>query len=160
MPTAPRLYVDNGCFHVVARGNQKQQVFKKSDDYLKYLILLRKYKKQYEFKLYGYCLMSNHIHIVGQVEKAVNLSKFIQVTHRTYTAHFNNTYNKVGHLWQGRFKSNVIVKDQYFINCINYIECNPVRARIVSSPEEYLWSSYKERNMFDSGFTLLDPLVL
>ena len=102
--------------------------------------------------------MPNHIHILGQVTKATNLSKLIQVANRTYTAHFNNSYKKVGHLWQGRFKSKVIVKDQYLINCINYIECNPTRANIVSNPDEYMWSSYRERNMLSCNFMLLDPL--
>jgi len=160
MPATPRLYIDNGCFHIISRGNQKQQLFNKPIDYLKYLLLLKKYKKKYLFKVYGYCLMPNHVHIVGQIEKATNLSKLIQVVHKIYTTYFNNTYDKVGHLWQGRFKNKLMVKDLYFINCINYIECNPARAKIVSSPEEYIWSSYKERNMLDCQFKLLDPLSL
>jgi putative transposase len=160
MPATPRLYIDNGCYHIVARGNQKQKIFKKPDDYLRYLVLLKKYKRQYGFRLYGYCLMPNHIHIIGQIQIAVNISKCMHTIQRTYTSHFNNTYHKVGRLWQGRFKSNVVVKDQYFINCINYIECNPVRANIVSSPEQYMWSSYRERNLLECGFMLLDPLAL
>ncbi|MFA5069094.1 MAG: transposase [Candidatus Omnitrophota bacterium] len=160
MPGSPRVYINNGCYHIIARGNQKQQIFKQDGDYLKYLVLLKKYKKIYSFKMYGYCLMLNHIHILGQVANAPNLSKFIQVVNRTYTAHFNNSYNKVGHLWQGRFKSKIIVKDQYLINCVNYIECNSVRANLVSNPDEYMWSSYRERNMFKCNFNLLDPLIL
>jgi putative transposase len=62
-----------------------------------------------------------------------------------YTAYFNDEYTKVGHLWQGRFKNKVIAKDQYLIDCINYIELNPVRAEIVGAPYEYPWSSYRER---------------
>jgi putative transposase len=104
-------------------------------------------------------LIPNHIHLIGQIEKAVNVSKFIQVVNRTYTGYFNCIYDKVGHLWQGRFKSKIIVKDRYFINCINYIECNPVRANIALNPDEYIWSSYKERNMLDCAFALLDPWV-
>jgi len=160
MPGGPRVYIDNGCYHIISRGNQKQQIFKQEDDYLRYLVLLKKYKKRYSFKIYGFCLMPNHIHILGQVAKAANLSKFMQVTKRTYTAHFNNSYKKVGHLWQGRFKSKVIVKDQYLINCINYIEYNPVRANIVLNPDEYMWSSYRESNMLSCNFVLLDPLDL
>ena len=160
MPAAPRSYIDNGCFHIISRGNQKQRIFNKPDDYVKYLVLLKKYKKKCLFKVYGYCLMPNHIHVVGQIERATNLSKLIQIVHKTYTTYFNSTYNKVGHLWQGRFKNKVMVKDQYIINCINYIECNPVRAKIVASPEEYIWSSYRERSLLNCKFKLLDPLVL
>ena len=160
MTRVTRTNIDNACYHIYARGNQKQAVFINSDDYFKYLALLHKYKRRYSFKVYGYCLMPNHIHLLGQVEKAASLSKLIQATNRTYTGYFNYTYKKVGHLWQGRFKSKVIVKDQYFINCINYIECNPVRAGIVSRPDEYSWSSYNERNMLDYDFSLLTPLTL
>ena len=104
--------------------------------------------------------MPNHVHVVGQIKKATNLSKFMQVMNKTYTTYFNGKYKKVGHLWQGRFKSKVILKDRYFINCINYIECNPVRANITLNPDEYEWSSFRERNMLDYNFSLLDPLVL
>lgn len=160
MPTGPRLYVDNGCFHVIARGNRKQAIFRNAADYSKYIMLLKKYKRKYGFSLYGYCLMPNHIHIVGQIQKAVNLSKLMHAINKTYATYFNNSYDKVGHLWQGRFKSNLIVKDQYFINCVNYIESNPVRAKIVLGPEGYSWSSYRERNMIKSDFVVLDPIAL
>ena len=160
MPAGPRIYIDNGCFHIFARGNRKQKIFNRPDDYLTYLNLLKKYKKKYSFKLYGYCLMPNHIHIMGQIEKAINLSKLIQSLNRAYTACFNYRYNMVGHLWQGRFKSKIMIKDEYFINCINYIECNPVRARIVLSPDMYKYSSYNERNMLDCNIDLLDPIIL
>ncbi len=160
MPTAPRLYIDNGCFHIVSRGNQKQKIFHKPEDNLTYLVLLKKYKKKYSFSLYGYCLMPNHIHLVGQIQKAENLSKLIQVVHRTYTTYFNMAYIKVGHLWQGRFKNKLMVKDIYIVNCINYIECNPVRANIVSSPEKYIWSSYRERNLLSCKIKMLDPFTL
>ena len=153
-----RIYVDNGYFHIIVRGNQKQPVFKELEDYSLYIKLLKKYKRKYSFKLYGYCLMPNHVHIVGQAEKSVNLSKFMQALNRAYTGCFNKKYEKVGHLWQGRFKSRVMVNDEYFINCINYIECNPVRASIVTSPEQYRWSSYKERIYLDHYTTMLDPV--
>jgi putative transposase len=69
----------------------------------------------------------------------------MQVITQTYTFWFNKKYTKVGHLWQGRFKSMLINQDRYFIDCICYIEENPVRAGIVSSPKDYPWSSYKAR---------------
>jgi putative transposase len=160
MATKTRFFIDNGCVHIMARGNQRQTVFNKSEDYSTYLNLLIKYKKKYSFKIYGYCLMPNHIHIIGQVEKAIDLSKFMQSLSRAYTACFNHKYQKVGHLWQGRFKSKILIKDEYFINCINYIECNPVRAKITYSPDKYRYSSYNERNMLGSKTTILDPIML
>jgi putative transposase len=160
MSNRTRFFIDNGCFHIMSRGNQKQKIFNASDDYSIYLKLLLKYKKKYAFKLYGYCLMPNHIHIIGQVEKAITLSKFVQSLNRAYTACFNHKYKKVGHLWQGRFKSKVLMKDEYFISCINYVECNPVRAKIVLSPDKYEYSSYNERNMLNFKTKLLDPIIL
>jgi len=78
---------------------------------------------------------------------------------RGYTAYFNAKYDKVGHLWQGRFKSNPIVKGQYLINAATYIENNPVRAGIVNDPANYKWSSYKERCLLAER-NILDPLKM
>lgn len=158
MPNGPRLIIDGACYHLIIRGNQKQKVFISDDDYYLYLNKLKKYKKRFKFNLYGYCLIPNHIHLIGELNGGNNsLSKFMQGLNRSYTAYFNNTYEKVGHLWQGRFKSKVVTKDKYLIDCINYIELNPVRAGIVKAPHEYKWSSYSERNLF-KGFNMLDDL--
>ena len=142
-----RLVVDGACYHINTRGNQRQRVFKVVSDYEKYMAQLRRFKKKYKFKLHGYCLMPNHVHLVGETEQKENLAKFMHGLTRSYAIYFNGTYQKVGHLWQGRFKSKIIIKDIYLLNCINYIELNPVRAGIVASPEAYRWSSYMERNL-------------
>jgi len=104
--------------------------------------------------------MPNHIHLVGEPLDPQNLPKLMQGLQRSYTAYYNNKYEKVGHLWQGRFKMKVIVKDGYLIDCIAYIEQNPVRANLVNSPKEYEFSSYQERNWSDKDFNLLDKLLL
>lgn len=145
MPAGPRLLIDNACYHITTRGNQKQQVFFEEVDYRKYLSKIRKYKKKFKFLLYGFCLMPNHIHIIGEPEKPENMAKFMHALSRSYTAYFNLRYNKVGHLWQGRFNSKAIVKDGYLIDCIHYVELNPVRAGVVKTAGEYCWSSYQER---------------
>ena len=147
MTIKTRLVLDNGCYHITIRGNQRQKVFIREEDYEKYLEKLKKYKWKYAFRLYGYCLMPNHIHIIGEADKKENLAKFMQGINRAYTAYFNRTYRKVGHLWQGRFKSKIVIKDEYLLNTINYVELNPVRANIVRTPQEYRWSSYRERNL-------------
>jgi putative transposase len=145
MLSRTRLLIPNACYHIIARGNQKQKVFLDTEDYLKYLFSLRKYKKKFNIRFYGFCLMPNHIHIIVEPQTNPDLPKFMQSLSRAYTAHFNNRYNKVGHLWQNRYKSKVIVKDDYLIDCIHYVELNPVRAGIVRSAGEYCWSSYQER---------------
>ncbi len=159
MPNVPRVLVENACYHLNVRGNQKQRTFLVEKDFQEYLARLKTYKNKYDFKLYGYCLMPNHIHLLGQPKQAKDLSKFMQGINLSYTTYFNEKYTKVGHLWQGRFKSKVIVKDQYLLDCINYIELNPVRAGIVNTPSEYPWSSYRER-VLDSKSKMLDQFTL
>ncbi len=161
MPNGPRIIIENAIYHITVRGNQKQKIFIERSDFCEHMKRLRRYKKRYGFRLYGFCLMPNHIHIMGEVTKNENLAKFMQGLNRSYTAYFNKKYNKVGHLWQGRFNSKVVMKDKYVIDCINYIELNPVRANIVKSPCEYEWSSYAERALgVNENKKLLDRLIL
>lgn len=159
--TKTRLLINNACYHIFARGNQKQIVFKDKGDFNFYLFQLRRYKRKYSFLLYGYCLMPNHIHLIGEPINPKKLPRLMQCLHRSYTAYYNKKYNKVGHLWQNRFKAKVIVKDQYLIDCIAYIEQNPVRANLVNNPKEHKFSSYLERNLNDNeNFNLLDKLLI
>ena len=145
MAAGPRVLLDNVCYHIITRGNQKQKIFRDTPDYQEYLNRLRKYKKRYDFGLYAYCLMPNHIHMLGQIQDTSDLAHFMSSLLRSYTAYFNNKYDKVGHLWQGRFKTKIILKDRYLIDCINYIEANPVKTNISATLDEYSWSSYRER---------------
>jgi putative transposase len=104
--------------------------------------------------------MPNHIHLVGEPIIPEKLSKLMQCLQRSYTAYYNKKYDKVGHLWQGRFKSKLIVKDRYLIDCIAYVEQNPVRASLVRNLKEYEFSSYLERNLTDNnGLGLIDKLI-
>lgn len=145
MPRGARILLENVCYHIIARGNQKQQVFIGEEDYKRYLRLIERYKTKYHFRLYGYCLMPNHIHLILDPRKPRDLMKAMQGLNLSYSIWFNTKHDKVGHLWQDRFKSMVIEKDEYLIACINYIEANPVRGNITAGPLEYLWSSYKAR---------------
>ena len=161
MPSGPRLLVENACYHIITRGNQQQAVFVLARDYKKYISNLRKYTEKYHFLLYGFCLMPNHVHLIGEPAELKNLAKFMQCLNRSYTAYFNKHYQKVGHLWQGRFISKVIAKDQYLLDCIQYVEFNPVRANIVRTAVDYPWSSYKERLLTaETKDKLLDDLHL
>lgn len=161
MPTNSRLLLPDACYHIITRGNQRQQVFFDNQDYKKYLLILRKYKRKFDFLLYGFCLMPNHIHLIGEPRQSENMAKFMQALSRSYTAYFNKRYKKVGHLWQGRFKSKVIVKDNYLVDCIHYIELNPLRANMVKTTSEYRWSSHQERALGrNTGFGVLDQLEL
>ncbi|MFC1699883.1 transposase [Candidatus Omnitrophota bacterium] len=161
MPNGPRLLIDNACYHIITRANHRQRIFYDQKDYIEYLERLRKYKKKYKFLLYGYCLMPNHIHLLGEIRITKDLSRFMSCLQRSYTAYFNKRYTKVGHLWQGRFKTKVITKDKYLLECINYIEANPVKANIVNGIHEYKWSSYLERILGENQEKpLLNNIVL
>lgn len=157
MPSGPRPLVDGACYHIIVRGNNRQGIFKGNRDYEKYLFLLKRYKRKYKFRVFCYCLMPNHVHIVVDLENAKKLSVIMSAMQRAYTGYFNTKYERVGHLWQGRFKSKIIIKDRYLIDCINYIELNPVRANMVTAPHEYVWSSYAARNL-DRDNDILDEV--
>ena len=157
MPRQARLVLENVCYHVITRGNQKNTVFRDEDDYRQYLKLLARYKARFASKIYGWCLMNNHVHIVME---SGSLSRLMHGLNLSYAQYFLYKYKTIGHFWQDRFKSYVIQKDQYLLNCITYIEHNPVRAKIALRPEDYEWSSYNMRILGKDGNELLDMLIL
>jgi putative transposase len=155
MPRLPRrLFLDYSCYHVITRGNQKQNVFWEPADFLRYLGILKKAKHKYHVRIYGYCLMPNHVHLLIEVVSARSMSGFMSWLNRGYTAYFNTKYAKVGHLWQGRYKSKPIVKGHYLITCANYIEANPVRAKMALDINDYAWSSHRERCLLQKNHVL------
>ncbi|HOW36577.1 MAG TPA: transposase [Candidatus Omnitrophota bacterium] len=142
----------------MSRGNQKQNVFKVSQDYEVYLRLLRRYKMKFKVLLFGYCLMPNHVHLLVKPCVVRDLPKFMQGLDQSYALYFNARHHTCGHLWQGRFKSMAISSEDYFLGCIEYIEQNPVRAEIVQSASDYQWSSYRLRvsGVYDELLNSLD----
>jgi len=156
MPRKARLILDNVCYHIVTRGNEKRVVFRDESDFKEYIKLILKYKDRYKSRLYGWCFMNNHVHMVIESE---NLIKFMHGINLSYAKYFRYKYKGAGHLWQDRYKSFVIQKDGYLINCISYIEYNPVRAKIALRPEDYQWSSYRAR-IFGEKKKLLDAITL
>ena len=156
MPRTARVTIENGSYHIITRGNQKQQVFIDSQDYSSYLQILNKYKKRYKFKLYCFCLMPNHVHLIIEVKEPIMVSKIMKCLNLSYALHFNFKYKRVGHLWQDRFLSRIIHKDIYLLDCINYIETNPIRANLVDNITEYVWCSYNLRLHLAQEKNILD----
>jgi putative transposase len=100
--------------------------------------------------------MPNHVHLIIEVKEPIMLCKIMKCLNLSYTLYFNSKYEKVGHLWQDRFKSKIIEKDAYLLECVNYIETNPIRASLVSDLNKYTWSSYnfkKNNDILDSLFS-------
>lgn len=152
-----RILLNNAYYHIISRGNQKQRIFLEESDFARYAGLLNHYKRKYKFKLLAWCLMPNHVHLILDLNKPCELAKIMQGLNLGYARWFNKKYNKVGHLWQGRYKSMVIQKDKYVIDCIDYIEMNPVRANLKQAPIDYLWSSSRTRILGEKSVPLDSP---
>jgi len=138
-----RIVREDLVYHVVKRGNNKNDVFFEDLDYLHYLNCLERYKKKYKFCLFAFCLMKNHVHLLIKTTKSGTISKIMQSLTLAHIRFYNKKYNRCGHVWQGRFCSSIVGDDDYLLNCMRYIEQNPLRAGFVSSIGEYFWSSYK-----------------
>jgi len=143
MPRPLRITLPNLPFHVLNRGNNRQIVFREEEDFVYFVKLLKRYKKELKFRLYHFCLMPNHTHFVIEPTIEGSLSKIMLRLTLAYTWYFNKKYNAVGHAWQGRYKSSLLDKENYFIWCGLYNEINPVRARLAARPEDWRWSSYR-----------------
>lgn len=145
MPRKPRIEFEGAFYHVLARGNQRQTIFNDESDCRKYLQLLAIYKNRFNYRLYAYVLMNNHVHILIETGD-VPLSKILQGIHQSYTMYFNRKNQTVGHLFQGRYKAILCDRDAYLLTLLKYIHYNPVRAGIVTTPDKYLWSSHRAYN--------------
>ncbi len=143
MGRLPRVIFSGLIYHVVNRGNNRQYVFEDDADFEKYLELLVRYKERYGFRLYHYVLMNNHVHLLMETSKKGSISRIMQGITLAHTWYYNKKHGSCGHVWQSRFKSPIIEKDSYLLECGRYIELNPVRAKVVLEPGEYRWSSYR-----------------
>jgi REP element-mobilizing transposase RayT len=142
MARKPRIEYEGGLYHVTTRGNQRQKIFRDRGDFVKYLGILTHYKTRYDFYLYAYVLMNNHVHLLMETQKSP-LSKILQGINQRYTMYFNWKYGTTGHLFQGRYKAFICDRDDYLLSLIKYIHLNPVRAQISKAPGEYRWSSHR-----------------
>ncbi len=142
MPRAPRLHDAGLLHHVISRGNDRQPLFKTSADFQKYIDLLSQARRQYPVKIYNYVLMDNHVHLLIEPQKEGNLSKFMEYVTKEYAKYFNKTYDRMGHVFQGRFKSFVVQHERYFFSCSRYIDLHPVKEKLVLHPHQYQWSGH------------------
>ena len=141
MARKPRVHFPGALYHVISRGNQRQDIFLDDKDLKTFLSYLSEYKARYPLHLYAYALMRNHFHLLLEVE-GTPLSKIMQSLLFRYTRYFNKRYGKVGHLFQGRYKAILCDKDAYLLELVRYIHLNPIRAKVVTDPERYLWTSH------------------
>lgn len=141
MPRSPRYNSPGAIHHVMLRGNQGRPIFYSDDDRVQCCLLLQEVLERYGHRLHGYCLMTNHIHLAWQ-QGSAELSGAIQNFAFRYAQRINRYRKEVGHVFQGRFKSILVNKENYLTQLVRYIHLNPVRAGIVKRPEDYKWSGH------------------
>ncbi|PIQ87820.1 MAG: hypothetical protein COV73_02100 [Candidatus Omnitrophica bacterium CG11_big_fil_rev_8_21_14_0_20_43_6] len=128
-------------YHIMNRGNKKEQVFNRKEDYLYFIQLLKEYCARFEIKLYHWALMPNHYHLLLEINDPENISSCMAGLNRAYTHYHHKVYSTVGFLWQGRYKLQPVQKERYLLACGRYIERNPVKANIVDEAHTYPYSS-------------------
>lgn len=142
MARKPRIEIEGGLYHVIARGNARQDIFHSREDQQKFISLLDKAKHRLGFYLYAYCLMTNHLHLLIE-RRSETVGRIMQRVLTGYSQYYNKRYHKVGHLFQGRHKSILCQSDRYLAKLVRYIHLNPVRANMVATPDEYDFSSHR-----------------
>ena len=130
MPRVQRVKGEFSTYHVVQRGNEKKKIFRDDEDKAKFLETLAKAREKYNFLLYAYCLMDNHIHLLVN-DNGNDISKLMKSINVSYVSYFNRAYQRCGHLFQDRFKSELVKDDRYLLEVSRYIHNNPVKAKMV-----------------------------
>jgi len=138
-----RIEYPGAFYHITSRGNARQNIFKTKKDFINFLDTLKENTKRYNWECCAYCLMSNHYHLLIKTLDP-NLSHGMRQLNGVYTQKFNYKHKTVGHIFQGRYKAVLVDEEKYFYELIRYIVLNPVRTKMVKSPENYNWSSHKE----------------
>lgn len=161
MPRMARVVLPHYPHHIVQRGHNRQVIFAERQDFQRYLDTLREYKEQYGVAVYAFCLMTNHVHLLLSPSEPTGIGKLMKRLAGRQTRHHNRLEGRSGTLWEGRYKSSPVERDDYLLSCCRYIELNPVRARMVAEPQDYPWSSCRYRLGPDTADWLdCDPFYL
>ena len=150
-----RIQYAGAVYHLTARGNNKQDIFLDKEDRGFFLNCLARAWKRFDLEILAFCLMSNHYHLFLRTRKA-NLSKALHWLNATYTGHFNWRHQRCGHLFQGRYKSVLVLDQAHYLRLSMYIHLNPVRAGLVEEPEDYFWSSARDYMRLRDRFAWLN----
>ena len=154
MSRQARVVAEGVPHHITQRGNNRQDVFLLDEDRRFYIETLRAKSEQHGLTILGYCLLSNHVHLVAIPKHSLSLALAIGQAHWRYTIRFNKHYGRNGHLWQNRFYS-CPLGPTHLVTALAYVDLNPVRAGIVGEGPEYPWSSASAHR----GDAVSDPLI-
>lgn len=159
MPRSLRLAIARLPHHIVQRGHSRDAVFFSDADCVDYLGTLAEFRVALGLRVYAYCLMTNHVHLlVDPRDDPRSLSVLMRRLAGRHSRRLNALRGSSGSLWEGRFKCSPIDTDRYLLTCGRYIDLNPVRARLVNTPQAYRWSSYRARaGLCECPFLDLDP---
>jgi REP-associated tyrosine transposase len=141
MPRPKRTAPGGYCYHVLNRGNARQEVFHKAADYAAFLRLLDEAQARCPMRVLAYCLLPNHFHLVLWPRKDGDLSRWMQWLQTTQVRRYHEHYHTTGHVWQGRFKAFPIQEDEHLLTVLRYVERNPLRAGLVAAVDGWPWSS-------------------
>lgn len=143
MPRMPRQKSRSEIYHIMLRGINQQVIFEDTEDYIRFIETMQKYKAVSGYKVFAYCLMSNHIHILLKAENE-EIDLIMKRVAGSYVYWYNQKYYRRGHLFQDRYKSEPVEDERFFLTVLRYIHQNPVKAGIVEKLDEYEYSSYNE----------------
>lgn len=142
MARKPRIHYPDAVYHVILRGNAKQDIFFAAEDRYRFYLLLQEGVERFGHRVHAFCLMTNHIHLAVQVTD-IPLARIMQNLSFRYTQWVNGRQKRSGHLFQGRYKAVLVDADSYLLELVRYLHLNPVRANMVVSPDDYPWSSHR-----------------
>jgi putative transposase len=149
MPRIPRGQLDGQVFHVLNRGNGRAAVFHEDADFRAFIDLLAEAKQRVPVRTAAFCVLSNHFHLVVESTPEATLSAFMHWWLTSHVRRYHRHYGTSGHVWQGRFKSFPIQKDDHFLTVVRYVLQNPVRARLAVHPNDWPWSSLHYPQLID-----------
>lgn len=157
MSRIPRNYIKTSFFHVITQGINKSYIFKRAEDIKYYIKIMYQLTKEQEIKVIGYCIMSNHAHMLIETEEIKELSKYMQRLNTKYGKYYNKKYNRVGYVFRDRYRAQGIYTEKYLYNCLRYIYNNPVKAGICKNAEDYPYSNYKKIDgELNEDYTFID----
>jgi REP element-mobilizing transposase RayT len=154
MPRLPRIYIKEALYFVTCRGEHAETIFKDERDYIMFLELLKKYQEQYGIKIFAYCLLPDHFHLLVELRKepqndaegartSQEISAFMRDLNNNYTKYFNGRYERKGHLFRERFKAALVEKEPYLLKMTAYIHLNPQKLGLIDDAKKYAYSSYQ-----------------
>ena len=136
-----RLELAGALYHVTSRGDGREDIYRSDDDRLAWLDTLAQVCERFNWVCHAYCQMDNHYHLVVETPEA-NLSKGMRQLNGVYTQRYNRSHQRVGHVFQGRFKAILVEKDSYLLELARYVALNPLRAKMVRQLKHWPWSGY------------------